>query len=80
MNDLLNEIEKLIADYYEEEFGTYKFKSSEAEENVLFLVDDLKQDVRDLICDANLQIECELNDSTVYVPDRDIIELDKYRI
>lgn len=62
MNNLIDQIKALINDYYKEQFETYRFKSSEAEENVWFLVENLQDDINNSIHEANYQIECELND------------------
>ena len=80
MKDLINELQELIQDYYNEELKTYSFKSSDAEDDILTMIDDLKEEVASVVLDANFQIECELNDATAYTMDKEIIELDKYRI
>lgn len=80
MGELINDIKDLIDDYFKDELKDYKFKSSEAEDNVLFMINDLKEEVSDLLNDYNFQIECELNESITHELDKDIIELDKYRI
>lgn len=80
LNELINDIEKLIEDYYADELKTYKFKSADDEESIWTMVDELKEDISSMLHDGDFQIECELSEATKYVPDRDIIELDKYRI
>ena len=80
MTDLINELQKLIEEYYETELEGYTFKSEEAENEIWLMVDNLKDLINDIVRDNDFQIECELNDSTVYVPNADEQELEKYRI
>lgn len=80
MKQLIKEIEDLIAEHYIEEFKTYKFKSSDEEEGTWILVENLIEDMGAILNAGDFQIECELNEIAEHIPDKDIIELDKYRI
>lgn len=80
MNELIDNIQELIDEYYETEFETYKFKSYEDKENIFSMVDELKEEVSDLIKNADFQIESEANDCIKHLPSRDILNLDDFRI
>lgn len=80
MKDLITDIKDLIDEHYEDEFEGYHFKSREAEDEILTMIDDLKEEIASVLLDGNYQIECELNDCIKQVPDSDIIYLDRFRI
>lgn len=80
MKDLITDIKDLIDEHFENELEGYHFKSSEAEDGILTMIDDLKEEIASILLDGNYQIECELNDCIKHVPDSDIVYLDRFRI
>ncbi len=76
----LDEIEKIIRDYFGEEMKEYRFKSQDDEEEIYVLIDEMVEDVRAVINSELDRITCQMNDNSLRVYDQDIIELDKYRI
>lgn len=76
----LDEIEKIIRDYFDEEMKEYRFKSQDDEEEIYVLIDEMVEDVRAVINSELDRITCQMNDNSLRVYDQDIIELDKYRI
>ena len=80
MNSLISEILHMIDEHYNDELKSYRFRSADAEEEIWTMIDEFKDELDSLITESNFQIECTLNDNIIVQPDRDIIELDKYRI
>ena len=76
----LDEIEKIIRDYFDEKMKEYRFKSQDDEEEIYVLIDEMVEDVRDVINSELERVTCQMNENSLRVYDQDIIELDKYRI
>lgn len=62
MNEMREEICKIIRFYYREKIRDYKFKCEEDEEDIWFMIDQLQEDVNDLLRDSEFQIDAELGD------------------
>lgn len=76
----LDEIEKIIRDYFNEKMKEYRFKSQDDEEEIYVLIDEMVEDVRDVINSELDRVTCQMNENSLRVYDQDIIELDKYRV
>lgn len=79
LEELIDEIQDLILDYFRKELKTYKFKSADAEEGIWTMIRSLNNNVGDLINDSTYQIECELDENISYSHGDNIIEFSKYR-